>query len=719
MRILLLCLIAIWFGGVASAERIALLVGNAGYGQEVGELDNPHNDIAAIRSALLDAGFAPQNIKVVKDTSRIELLREVTRFAERAETLTSNDIAFFYYSGHGARRPLGNGMSLIPTDVRTVDNEDFWFETIDLNSEIIQTFVGPKGNRSPAAWVVAIDACRNELRLPQRALGGGSKSFGGVPTTSGMLISFAADTGETAADKVAGSTRLSPYAKVLSEELVKPGRSLSGIFNSVRPGVMQLTGRAQQPVITSKLNTDPVLIGATTARPGPDPESSMFLAAQTCADYRAYKNRYPNGKFKTPADSMLTTLRCTVNPSELPPSIESKTDSAQQRLKIDSVRPTVKATSLSLQWRKFLADEGFARVGGLVTQHDGSIWLLGTIIDARRGNQISLIQLAPDGNVLKEKVLDYVSWRASTSALAVDSDNNLWILGSILISDTCLECSLSYGSIVIQVDQNGNTLFEHRFDDHPQYKFSDISVLNDGSLFLAGYALSGDENQFIDAVTAFLDPKSGKVVVREIPGERNEVVFDSHQLSNGEFLLAGSSSPAKWVSGDIWIVKTDEEGTPLFERRLGENKSDRATSITESPNGGFWVTGYVDVGYPDNGKAWLGRYDAAGNLLIDKKFGDQFHANGEGILPDASGGAWVMARRGDNNESLYPRVWIFRVDENGDIESEVTFEFESGIELSAMVPSTDGGVWVAGHGRTTSSGSDRGSVFVAKLAATD
>ena len=323
MRILLLCLIAIWFGGVASAERIALLVGNAGYGQEVGELDNPHNDIAAIRSALLDAGFAPQNIKVVKDTSRIELLREVTRFAERAETLTSNDIAFFYYSGHGARRPLGNGMSLIPTDVRTVDNEDFWFETIDLNSEIIQTFVGPKGNRSPAAWVVAIDACRNELRLPQRALGGGSKSFGGVPTTSGMLISFAADTGETAADKVAGSTRLSPYAKVLSEELVKPGRSLSGIFNSVRPGVMQLTGRAQQPVITSKLNTDPVLIGATTARPGPDPESSMFLAAQTCADYRAYKNRYPNGKFKTPAETILASARCNPGEAETASSISA------------------------------------------------------------------------------------------------------------------------------------------------------------------------------------------------------------------------------------------------------------------------------------------------------------------------------------------------------------------------------------------------------------
>lgn len=316
-RFCLLVLCAVMAAWSAQAERIALLVGNADYSSAVGELSNPHNDVAAIRAALVQAGFASHNIRTITDTSRIELLRETRLFAERAENLGADDIAFFYYSGHGARRPTGSGMSLIPTDVQTVDNEDFWYETVDLN-DVIETFVGPRGDRSAAAWVVSIDACRNELRLPQRALGGGAKSFGVAPRTSGMLISFAADEGQTAADRSAGSATLSPYAKVLAEQLITPGRSLSTIFGAVRPGVRRLTGQAQQPVITNRLNSDPVLIAAAT-RPVErervtilaSDEGTAFaqaVTADTLAAYQAFRDQFPNSRHLSYVTARITEL---------------------------------------------------------------------------------------------------------------------------------------------------------------------------------------------------------------------------------------------------------------------------------------------------------------------------------------------------------------------------------------------------------------------------
>ncbi len=316
-------ILALLLVGTASAERIALLVGNAEYSSAVGELSNPHNDVAAIRQALVRAGFDPANIRTATDASRVELLREVRRFGQRAETLASDDIAFFYYSGHGARRPLGSGMSLIPVDVQTVDNEDFWFETVDL-ADVIETFVGPRGDRSQAAWVVAVDACRNELRLPQRALGGGAKSFGVAPTTSGMLISFAADEGQTAADRATGSASLSPYAKVLAEQLVRPGLSLSTIFGRVRPGVRNLTGTAQQPVITNRLNNDPVLI--TAASPGRNTDEgdwNRFAALDSIAGYQTYVALHPNGRYTEIATARIDDLRggAEPDPAPVPPAM--------------------------------------------------------------------------------------------------------------------------------------------------------------------------------------------------------------------------------------------------------------------------------------------------------------------------------------------------------------------------------------------------------------
>lgn len=76
-------------------------------------------------------------------------------FAKRAASLRPDDIAVLSCSGHGARRPNGAGMRLIPTDVRSVENEDLWFETVDLNTEVIGAFLGPKGQRSRAALMAA------------------------------------------------------------------------------------------------------------------------------------------------------------------------------------------------------------------------------------------------------------------------------------------------------------------------------------------------------------------------------------------------------------------------------------------------------------------------------------------------------------------------------------------------------------------------------------
>jgi hypothetical protein len=91
-----------------------------------------------------------------------------------------------------------------------------------------------------------IDACRNTLKLTQPGLRAVVQSKGFVPVAqeNGMLIAYATAEGELASDVGVGA---GPYAKVLAEEIVKPGIEAVIMFRAVQRRVRAATG--QEPYL--------------------------------------------------------------------------------------------------------------------------------------------------------------------------------------------------------------------------------------------------------------------------------------------------------------------------------------------------------------------------------------------------------------------------------------------------------------------------------------
>src|SRR6188508_9400 len=91
----------------AGARRVALVIGNDGYlGQAV--LQNARRDATAMAAELRTLGF---QTTLVEDATRQRFNAAVETFVS---TLTPNDIAVFYYAGHGAQADGEN--YLIPID---------------------------------------------------------------------------------------------------------------------------------------------------------------------------------------------------------------------------------------------------------------------------------------------------------------------------------------------------------------------------------------------------------------------------------------------------------------------------------------------------------------------------------------------------------------------------------------------------------------------------
>ena len=217
-------LLALFASHARAESRIALLIGNEAYTSEIGWLANPHNDVALLEQALKGLGF---EVVTVHDAGLGALTRSVNSYARRLQAAGVNAIGFFYYSGHGASD--GSTNYLIPVDVKTTETGELWDESLRL-TEITRKLKIEAGN---ATHFVVFDACRNTLKLTQPGSRAVVQSKGFVPVAqeNGMLIAYATAEGELASDVGAGA---GPYAKVLAEEIVKPGIEAVVMFRAVQ-----------------------------------------------------------------------------------------------------------------------------------------------------------------------------------------------------------------------------------------------------------------------------------------------------------------------------------------------------------------------------------------------------------------------------------------------------------------------------------------------------
>jgi len=188
-----------------------------------------------VRDALVAIGF--DVIEPILDGGRARILRELNDFSVRLGELGPGAIGFIYYSGHGVSRPRFNTNYLIPVDVTSTSDTEFWWNAIAL-----ETITSELKNNAPEATAfVVIDACRNELRVPLKAL---SKGFNNIADENGLFIALSTSPNTSASDE---GDEGGPYSNALASELRTPGQDHLSLFQNVKRKVFRATRGVQRP----------------------------------------------------------------------------------------------------------------------------------------------------------------------------------------------------------------------------------------------------------------------------------------------------------------------------------------------------------------------------------------------------------------------------------------------------------------------------------------
>lgn len=214
---------------------------------------------------------------------------------------------------------------------------------------------------------------------------------------------------------------------------------------------------------------------------------------------------------------------------------------------------------------------------------------------------------------------------------------------------------------LIKVSDTGTLLWEKSFGLDFEDEIRDVVVLEDGSIVTCGLS-EGFQNGFNGKIIK-TDASGNLLWEHSYGGSESDIFTSLVQTDDGGFLITGSAESSDFDveenngSEDFWIVKTDSEGNLEWEDSYGGSDVDRALSIKKSPSGSYVVVGYTssddgDVsGHNGDRDVWVLWLDEEGLLIQEAAYGNEDFNDGFSIIRSEDNEGWIITGRTENEMS--------------------------------------------------------------------
>jgi hypothetical protein len=268
-------------------------------------------------------------------------------------------------------------------------------------------------------------------------------------------------------------------------------------------------------------------------------------------------------------------------------------------------------------------------------------------------------------------------------------------------------------------------------------------------LLISSYAVSADT--------------SSAIWTRTYGGERIDSAESVIQTSDGGYAIVGASLSFSNGGYDCWLVKTDPFGNVKWHRHYGGSSADYASSVVETPDGGYVIAGHtfsfgvgvcdfllvktdalgnaewsrtyggpeIDVAHhviatSDGGYAIIGyngtagansadflliKTDEFGNMEWNKTYGGWNLDIIDSIITTPDGGYAMVGNTDSSIDGDYD-VWLIKIDEFGNVELEQKYgrtpfqSFSNFLRPCSLVRTSDGGYAISANTNSTTNGFD-------------
>ena len=257
---------------------------------------------------------------------------------------------------------------------------------------------------------------------------------------------------------------------------------------------------------------------------------------------------------------------------------------------------------------------------------------------------------------------------------------------------------------LIKTDANGDTLWTKTYGGGANDGARSVKQTSDG-----GYIIVGDTYSFgaggQDIYLIKTDTNGDTLWTKTIGGPNGEGGNSVLQTIDRGYIIAGWTGSIGAGSGDVYLIKTDALGNPLWAKTYGASDNDVGYSVQQTSDGGYIIAGW-SYSFSMYSDFYLIKTDANGDTLWTKIYGKSDGANNEArSVQQTSDNGYIIV--GYTNESgLYFDVYLLRTDIDGNVLWTKILGGANDDFGFSVQQTVDGGFIIAGSSASFGAGGD-------------
>jgi hypothetical protein len=203
--------------------------------------------------------------------------------------------------------------------------------------------------------------------------------------------------------------------------------------------------------------------------------------------------------------------------------------------------------------------------------------------------------------------------------------------------------------------------------------------------------------ELVTISVGFSQPDPHLVWERSFGGPYEEMASSVRQTPDGGYVIAGTTALFGNQTPNIYLVRVNSQGDTLWTRQYGADWSDEvARSLEVTDDGGFVLAGYTNALGGDWDDMYLIRTDSAGVTLWTGTYGGARNDEAYAAKQTTDGGYILVGWTGSYGPA-HRNVYLVKTDAGGDTLWTRVYGTDGVEEAWSVQQTLDGGFVVAGY----------------------
>jgi hypothetical protein len=267
--------------------------------------------------------------------------------------------------------------------------------------------------------------------------------------------------------------------------------------------------------------------------------------------------------------------------------------------------------------------------------------------------------------------------------------------GYLLAGGANLGAPQGYDCCVVKTDSVGDALWTRTYGGTDYQTATSCVQTPEGDFVMAGYTYGHAPNDW-DVYVLKINSYGDSLWSRTFGGDGDDRAESIVQTSEGDFMITGKTESFADSITDVYVIKIDTNGDSIWARNYGFNHYDFSHSIKETSDGGYIISG---ESWDTDVRRWfiyLLKIDNMGDIIWERRIAGYVYIFGKSVVETYDNG-YVVAGRVDYRDHRRNDVFIMKTDAFGDSLWAYSYYGVLDDYGESVQKTPDGGFIIAGY----------------------